>query len=96
MMILVWIALRQRPISRMFRHRQSEGSLKPEVSRPATPVYRREPLTYRTGRTATFSVKTMPSALDAFYAIARTQGWKAGETFERAIEALQREMGQGP
>ena len=48
----------------------------------------RKPLVYRTGRTATFSVKTTPQAVEAFYTIARDQGWKAGETFENAVQAL--------
>ena len=51
-------------------------------------VTERKPLVYRTGRTATFSVKTTPQAVDAFYAVARDQGWKAGETFEHAVTAL--------
>jgi hypothetical protein len=57
-------------------------------SRGPFPSTRREPLVYRSGRTASFSVKTMPSTVDSFYAIARERGWKAGETFERAVEAL--------
>jgi hypothetical protein len=57
----------------------------PVVSSTATA---RRPLVYRTGRTATFSVKTTPIAVDAFYSIARDQGWKAGETFEHAVQAL--------
>jgi hypothetical protein len=63
---------------------------------PSLPAPRRKPHTYRTGRTATFSVKTTPAAVEAFYAIAEQQCWKAGETFERALAALQRELtGQG-
>src|ERR1700709_286393 len=57
-------------------------------SRGPFPSTRREPLVYRSGRTASFSVKTLPSTVDNFYAIARERGWKAGETFERAVEAL--------
>lgn len=57
----------------------------PSVSYTST---ERKPLVYRTGRTATFSVKTTPQAVEAFYAIARDQGWKAGETFENAVQAL--------
>jgi hypothetical protein len=56
-------------------------------------AHRREPLTYRTGRSATLSVKTTPAAMDAFYAIARAQGWKAGETFENAVQALREKLG---
>jgi len=65
-------------------------------SRSATvyqPSTKRLPMTYRTGRTATLSVKTTPAALEAFYDVARSQGWKAGETFERAVEMLTRSVG---
>ncbi len=54
----------------------------------AVPAPAREPMTYRTGRTATLTVKTTPSALETFYGIARKRGWKVGETFERAVELL--------
>lgn len=56
------------------------------------PSTKRQPMTYRTGRTATLSVKTTPAALETFYEIARKQGWKAGETFEHAIRTLQRTL----
>lgn len=49
---------------------------------------RRKPHTYRTGRTSAFTVKTTPETVDTLYAIAEGQGWKVGETFEKAIEAL--------
>ena len=49
----------------------------------------RAPLTYRTGRTANFSVKTRPDAVERFYAVARSRGWKVAETFERAVELLE-------
>ena len=52
----------------------------------------RLPHTYRTGRNVTFSAKTTQETLDTFYAIARQQGWKAAETLEFAIAALQREL----
>jgi hypothetical protein len=52
----------------------------------------RVPHTYRTGRNVTFSAKTTQAILDTFYEIARQQGWKAAETLEYAIAALQREL----
>jgi hypothetical protein len=67
-----------------FRSRESAPAM-------ATPA-RRPPRTYRTGRTATFSVKARPDSIDAFYAIAERHNWKAAETFERALAALQREL----
>jgi|SRR3954464_11994447 hypothetical protein len=52
----------------------------------------RPPMVYRTGRNTVLSVKTTPQTVDAFYEIALSQGWKAGETFERALQALQEKL----
>ena len=67
-------------------------------SREPTPVLtvdpastHRKPMVYRTGRNVTFSAKTTKQTVDQFYAIAEQNGWKAGETFEKAVAALQRE-----
>jgi hypothetical protein len=67
----------------------SEGGF---PSRAPQPNSNRLPMVYRTGRSATFSVKTLPTTVETFYEIARARGWKAGETFEKAIEALKREL----
>jgi hypothetical protein len=56
------------------------------------PYTKRQPMVYRTGRNVTFSAKTTQATVDAFYEIAQQQGWKAGETFEKAVEALQRQL----
>jgi hypothetical protein len=42
------------------------------------------------------NIKARTQAIEAFYAIADRQGWVLGETFERAINALQRELGATP
>lgn len=82
--------------SARFRSRESEPPVdQPEASSlPAVsqPLMKRQPMVYRTGRNTTFSVKTTPETVEAFYEIARSQDWKAGETFEKAIAALQREL----
>jgi len=65
---------------------ESAGFQSRPVQRPA----RR----YRTGRTAQFNTRIMPAAFDRFYQIADEQGWKIGETVERALAALERELGQ--
>jgi hypothetical protein len=52
----------------------------------------REPRRYRTGRTAQFNVRTTPATVEAFYDIADRQGWKVGETLEKALEALQHDL----
>ena len=58
----------------------------------AEPVrYKRTPRIHRTGRTAILTVKITPDAYDRFYALADKKGWLVGETFERAVEALEKE-----
>lgn len=69
-----------------FQSREPDG--KPLVDETKT---RRQPMTYRTGRNVTFSAKTTQQTVDQFYAIAQQRGWKAGETFEKAVAALLRE-----
>lgn len=58
---------------------------------PLLPSAGREPMLYRTGRSASFSCRTTPETIETFYAVARESGWRAGETFEHAVRAL-REM----
>ena len=58
-------------------------------------VPRREPRRHRTGRNIQLNIKARTEAIEAFYAIADKQGWVLGETFERAIDALKRELGNG-
>jgi hypothetical protein len=59
---------------------------------PAATPTPRQARRYRTGRTAQFNVRTTPATVDAFYAIADRKGWKVGETLERALAALEREL----
>src|SRR5262249_34621192 len=54
---------------------------------------RREPRRYRTGRNIQLNIKARATAIEAFYAIADRKGWVLGETFERAVAALDRELG---
>lgn len=58
----------------------------------AAPVPQRQPRRHRTGRTAQFNTRTTPETVEAFYAIADAQGWLVGETIEKALAALQREL----
>lgn len=46
----------------------------------------------RTGRNLQLNVKVAASTLESFYEITDRQGWVLGETLERAIAALQREL----
>jgi hypothetical protein len=61
---------------------------KPPPEKPA----RREQRRYRTGRNVQLNIKARAEAVEAFYAIADREKWVLGETFERAIEALNHEL----
>lgn len=65
---------------------QPTGSGKPPEGRQET---KRRPLVYRTGRNQTISVKTTAQTIERFYQMAVDNGWKAAETFEKAVEALE-------
>ena len=75
------------------RFQSREPVLAPAVDLPST---HRRPMVYRTGRNVTFSAKTTKQTVDQFYTIAEQNGWKAGETFEKAVAALQRETSARP
>jgi hypothetical protein len=70
-----------------FRSREPKAA--PVV--PAAPQ-KREQRRYRTGRNAQINIKIKPETLEDFYALVDRQGWVQGEAFERAIEALKREL----
>jgi hypothetical protein len=53
---------------------------------------KREQRRYRTGRNAQLNIKIKPETLEDFYALVDRTGWVQGEAFERAIEALKREL----
>lgn len=75
----------------------SGGPFKSRDAAPDAPVTQRStkrpPMVYRTGRNVTVSVKATPETNELFYEITRAQGWKVAETFERALQALERELG---
>lgn len=65
------------------------------AARPAQPLQeapKREPRRYRTGRNVQLNIKVRAETLESFYALADRQGWILGETFERAITALSKEL----
>jgi len=53
---------------------------------------KRSPRRHRTGRNVQFNVKASQETVDAFYAISDGHGWVLGETLEKALAALQREL----
>ncbi len=48
---------------------------------------------YTTGRNVQLNVKVRSETLDRFYALADGQGWVLGETLERAVSALEKQLG---
>jgi hypothetical protein len=50
---------------------------------------------HRTGRNVQFNIKATQEAIDAFVTVSDEQGWVFGETLERAVAALKREMLEG-
>ena len=59
---------------------------------PAKPAKTRTGRVHRTGRNVQFNVKALQDTVDTFYAITDKQGWVLGETLDRAVAALQREL----
>jgi hypothetical protein len=77
-----------------FPSRQAARPVAEPAAKPAPAIQpKREPRRHRTGRTAQFNARTTPETVEAYYAIADRQGWLVGETIERALAALQRELG---
>lgn len=70
------------------RFRSREPETLPTIDSTKT---KRIPMIYRTGRNQTFSVKATSETIAQFYYLAEQNGWKAGETFEKAVAALARE-----
>lgn len=66
-----------------------------EPQPPASKPEKREPRRYRIGRNQQLNIKSRAGAIEAFYQITDQQGWVLGETFERAIKALKRELDTG-
>lgn len=98
-------AVRQVAERGAFRSREPKPALPTPAS--ATPIAtpapapvstappRREMRRYRTGRNVQLNLKVRQEAADAFYALADDAGLVLGEVFERAVEALRREIAKG-
>jgi len=84
----------QKPKAEVPRERVRQVSEKSEFrsrepeKKPAT----KEPRRYRTGRNVHLNIKVRPETHASFYEIADRQGWVLGETLERAVAALKREL----
>jgi hypothetical protein len=60
-----------------------------EPSKPAKPRQQRR---YRTGRNIQLNTKVTMSTRDGFYEVSDRYNWVLGETLERALQALRREL----
>jgi hypothetical protein len=72
-----------------------EASLTPNVAPPVVePVVipSRTPRRFVTGRNRQLNLKVTDEAVSRFYAIADANSWVLGETFEIALEALERQL----
>jgi len=70
-------------------------SREPRREPPTASTGRREPRRYRTGRNIQLNIKARADTIETFYALADQRGWVLGETFERAIGALKKELASG-
>lgn len=75
-----------------FPSREARPSKTAMIEQTLTPHKRREPRRHRTGRNIQFNCKATQETIEAFYALADQNGWLVGETLERAVAALQREV----
>jgi hypothetical protein len=66
-------------------------SREPKTLPPQKSIHR-EPRHHRTGRNVQFNVKARAEDVQKFYALSDRNNWVLGETFERAIAALEREL----
>jgi hypothetical protein len=75
-----------------FPSREARLSKAAVTEQASTPRKQREPRRHRTGRNIQFNCKATQETIDTFYALADQNGWLVGETLERAVAALQREV----
>jgi hypothetical protein len=70
------------------------SAAEPSNPPPVTSPWKQKPHWHKTGRVTQLNVRVMPESHAKVYAISERQGWLVGETIERAIEALEREIGK--
>jgi hypothetical protein len=66
-----------------------------EPEKPKSAPQKREPRRYRTGRNQQFNIKAKSETIAEFYAITDQQQWVLGETLDKALAALRRELDTG-
>lgn len=81
--------------SRGFQSREPEPQPRAKPAPTKAAAQPRQPRRHTTGRNQQLNLKVTESALKRFYALADRHGWVLGEAFERAIDAFERQEGQG-
>ena len=81
-----------RAVSEASNFRSREPAKTQPLRQPPQQLVKRSPRTHRTGRNVQFNVKAAQETIDAFYDISDRNGWVLGETLEKALAALQREL----
>lgn len=79
-----------------FRSREPRPEAREPKPQPISAAAKREPRRYRTGRNMQLNIKARTEAIETFYALSDQQGWVLGETFERAVDALKRQLTSTP
>jgi hypothetical protein len=81
-----------RVVSEAAQFRSREPAPQTLVTESPLAPSKREPRRYRTGRNTQLNIKVRAETLDSFYALADEKGWVLGETLERALAALRKEL----
>jgi hypothetical protein len=79
-----------RAVAEAANFRSREAKVAKPVKQAAPP--KRSPRRYRTGRNVQLNLKASQKTVDSFYQLTDANDWVLGETLERAIGALQREL----
>jgi hypothetical protein len=79
-----------RAVAEAANFRSREAKVVKPAKQAAPP--KRSPRRYRTGRNVQLNLKASQETVDSFYELTDANDWVLGETLERAIGALQREL----
>jgi hypothetical protein len=80
------------PPAEAVRTVSESASFRSREPKPAAKLSKKMPRRRRTGRNEQLNLKVTAKTRESFYQITDREGWVLGETFEKAIEALQREL----
>lgn len=81
-----------RAVSEAANFPSREAVVAPVIKEQPPVALIRETRRHRTGRNIQLNIKVKPETLDTFYQLADSQGWVLGETLERALTALKKQL----